>query len=45
MGKVGQELTTEQGADAARVVMLNILATLKGEWKQRCGSIEVWPRP
>jgi enamine deaminase RidA (YjgF/YER057c/UK114 family) len=30
-GKVGSELTTEQGYDAARVVALNILATLKGE--------------
>jgi enamine deaminase RidA (YjgF/YER057c/UK114 family) len=30
-GKVGSELTTEQGYDAARVVALNILGTLKGE--------------
>lgn len=31
MGKVGRELTTEQGAEAAKAVMLNILATLKCE--------------
>ena len=31
VGKVGRELTTEQGHDAARAVVLNILATLKGE--------------
>jgi len=30
-GKVGSELTTEQGYDAARAVGLNILATLKDE--------------
>lgn len=29
-GKVGKDLTTEQGADAAKAVALNILATLKG---------------
>lgn len=30
MGKVGADLTTEQGAEAAKAVALNILATLKG---------------
>jgi hypothetical protein len=30
-GKVGADLTTEQGAEAAKFVALNILATLKGE--------------
>lgn len=30
VGKVGTELTTEQAADAAKLVALNILATLKG---------------
>jgi hypothetical protein len=30
-GKVGSELTTEQGYEAARVVALNLLATIKGE--------------
>ncbi len=29
-GKVGTDLTTEQGYDAAKIVGLNILATLKG---------------
>lgn len=29
-GKVGSELTTEQGYDAARLVGLNIMGTLKG---------------
>jgi hypothetical protein len=29
-GKVGADLTPEQGADAAKIVALNILATLKG---------------
>lgn len=37
-GKVGSELTTEQGYDAARVVGLNILATLKGECAARGGG-------
>ena len=32
VGKVGRELTTEQGYDASRSVVLNILATLKGGW-------------
>ena len=30
-GKVGQDLTTEQGYDAARLCTLNLLATLKAE--------------
>jgi enamine deaminase RidA (YjgF/YER057c/UK114 family) len=30
-GKVGSELTTEQGYDAARAVGLNLLATLRSE--------------
>jgi enamine deaminase RidA (YjgF/YER057c/UK114 family) len=30
-GKVGADLTTEQGYDAARAVMLNILATVKSD--------------
>ena len=31
VGKVGKELTTEQGYDAAKLCALNILATLKAE--------------
>lgn len=31
MGKVGADLTTEQGAEAAKAVALNIIATLKAE--------------
>lgn len=31
LSQVGRELTTEQGYDAAKVVMLNILATVKSE--------------
>jgi hypothetical protein len=38
VGKVGRELTTEQGTDAARVVILNILATLKGAHAREAGG-------
>lgn len=38
VGKVGRELTTEQGAEAAKAVMLNILATLKGARRRGCAA-------
>jgi enamine deaminase RidA (YjgF/YER057c/UK114 family) len=39
-GKVGSELTTEQGYDAARAVGLNILATLKAELGGDLGRVK-----
>ena len=33
VGKVGTDLTVEQGYDAARAVALNILATVKCAWR------------
>lgn len=51
VGKVGSELTTEQGYEASRAVILNILATLKGAWlgrarlflrARRRGSVAGW---
>jgi len=35
VGKVGTDLTTEQGAEAAKAVALNIMATLKCEWRSQ----------
>jgi len=37
-GKVGTDLTTEQGYDAARAVALNLLATIKGAYEGRRGA-------
>lgn len=33
VGKVGADLTTEQGIEAAKAVALNIIATLQGKSK------------
>jgi len=40
-GKVGADLTTEQGAEAAKFVALNILATLKGQLFSGLGLVRI----
>lgn len=37
-GKLGRDMDTETGQEAARLVMLNILATLKAELESSTGS-------
>ncbi len=44
MGKVGENVTTEEATELARLIGIHMISTLKGTWQSRCGVMSniVW---